>query len=74
MRAPFIVKLKTCMHAWDTIVTDIYPAKVVGLKTVWVNRRAEKRPTEPERTPDYETSNLVSTLDLLHEKHFEPRA
>jgi len=54
----------------DTIVTDVYPAKVVGLKTIWVNRRDEKRPTEPERTPDYETSNLTSALDLLHEKHF----
>jgi len=54
----------------DTIVTDICPAKVVGLKTIWVNRRDEKRPTKPERTPDYETPNLISALDLLHEKHF----
>ena len=52
----------------DTIVTDIYPAKVVGMKTVWVNRKNEKQPTEAERTPDYETSNLTSTLDFLLER------
>jgi FMN phosphatase YigB (HAD superfamily) len=54
----------------DTILTDICPAKAVGFKTIWVNRRDEKRPTEPERTPDYETTNLISALDFLHEKSF----
>jgi len=49
----------------DTILTDIYPAKVVGIKTIWVNRRGEKPPTNPERTPDYEVSNLISALDYL---------
>ena len=63
-------RAKNTVSIGDTIVTDIYPAKVVGMKTMWVNRRDEKRPTEPERTPDYETSNLISALDLLHEKHF----
>lgn len=63
-------KAENTVSIGDTIVTDIYPAKVVGIKTIWVNRRNEKRPTEPERTPDCETSNLTSALDFLHEKQF----
>lgn len=59
-------KAENTVSIGDTIVTDIYPAKVVGIKTIWVNRRNEKRPTEPERTPDCETSNLTSALDFLH--------
>ena len=50
----------------DTILTDIYPAKLVGIKTIWVNRNNEKTPTEPERTPDHETSNLTSALGFLN--------
>jgi len=49
----------------DTILTDIYPAKVVGIKTIWVNRRGEKPPTNSERTPDHEVLNLISALDYL---------
>ncbi len=50
----------------DTILTDIYPAKTVGMKTIWINRRKEKTPTKLRRIPDYETSDLISALDFLH--------
>lgn len=59
-------KAEDTVSIGDTILTDIYPAKLVGIKTIWVNRTNEKTPTEPERTPDYETSKLTSALDLLN--------
>jgi FMN phosphatase YigB (HAD superfamily) len=59
-------KAENTVSIGDTILTDIYPAKVVGIKTIWVNRRNEKKPIEPEKTPDYETSNLISALNIIH--------
>jgi hypothetical protein len=37
------------------------------MKTIWVNRRNEKTPIEPEKTPNYETLNLISALDTIEE-------
>lgn len=61
-------KAENTVSIGDTIFTDIYPAKVVGMKTIWVNRRDEKMLTESERAPDLETSNLTSALDFLNKK------
>lgn len=61
-------KAKNTVSIGDTILTDIYPARMVGMKTVWVNRRDEKAPTELGRTPDYEAFNLISALDYLHSR------
>jgi putative hydrolase of the HAD superfamily len=52
----------------DTILTDVYPAKVVGIKTIWVNRSGERPPTDHGRAPDYEVPNLISALDYLQIK------
>ena len=49
----------------DTILTDIYPAKAVGIGTIWVNRRGEEAPREPERTPDHEVPDLSSALERI---------
>jgi FMN phosphatase YigB (HAD superfamily) len=52
----------------DTILTDIYPAKVVGINTIWVNRKNEEPPTHRMRRPDHETSNLILALDFLEKQ------
>ena len=59
-------KAEDTLSVGDTLLTDIYPAKLVGIKTIWVNRNNEKAPGEPERRPDHETQNLISVLDALN--------
>ena len=49
----------------DSILTDIYPAKLVGIKTIWVNRKKERCNTESDRTPDYKTNNLIAAINYL---------
>jgi len=49
----------------DTILTDIYPAKAVGIRTVWVNRKSEEPPTDAVTTPDYEVTDLYSALNYV---------
>ncbi|MEM2904291.1 MAG: HAD family hydrolase [Candidatus Bathyarchaeia archaeon] len=48
----------------DAPLTDIKPAKAVGLKTVWLNRRGALMPYESLR-PDYEVRNLTEALTAL---------
>ena len=55
-------KAENTISIGDTILTDIHPAKVVGIRTIWVNRRNEKTHTKPNYTPDHETSNLVCNI------------
>ena len=50
----------------DTVFTDIYPAEVVGIKTIWVNRKTEQTLVRSQRTPISEVSNLISALNLLN--------
>ena len=59
-------KAENTVSIGDTLLTDIYPAKVAGIKTIWVNRKKEKITIDPEKTPDYETSNLIPALDILN--------
>jgi len=47
----------------DTPTHDIAPAKAVGIKTIWLNRKNEKILAEIK--PDYEASNLLEAYDLL---------
>lgn len=49
----------------DSLLTDIYPAKSVGIKTVWVNRKKGFRHLNPDKCPDYVTKDLVSVIDYL---------
>ena len=50
----------------DSIVTDIYPAKLVGIKTVWVNRKKEnEKELNRDKTPDYIVTNLLEAIDYL---------
>jgi FMN phosphatase YigB (HAD superfamily) len=56
---------KDVVSIGDSILTDIYPAKLVGIKTVWVNRKKEKGPLESDKNPNYTTKDLISAIDYL---------
>ncbi|WP_455279409.1 HAD family hydrolase [[Eubacterium] cellulosolvens] len=49
----------------DTLSHDIFPAKSMGIITIWVNRRNEDL-SKGNNMPDYEISNLLETLDKLN--------
>jgi FMN phosphatase YigB (HAD superfamily) len=49
----------------DTPLSDIRPAKIVGIKTIWVNRAMEDIPRSSELLPDYETRNLKEAVDII---------
>jgi putative hydrolase of the HAD superfamily len=48
----------------DTLSHDIFPAKSIGIVTIWINRRNEKK-SKDNNMPDYEVSNLLEALDKL---------
>jgi len=48
----------------DAPLTDIKPAKAVGIRTVWLNRRGLPMPYEG-LSPDYEVRNLVEACTAL---------
>ncbi len=60
------------LHVAQSLYHDIAPAKVLGLKTVWVNRRKGKDgfgATPPaDAQPDFEVPDLQTLADLLEEK------
>ncbi len=49
----------------DTPLSDIRPAKLVGIKTIWVNRNQEPRPPEEDQIADYETSGLSKAVEII---------
>ncbi|MBS7619029.1 HAD family hydrolase [Candidatus Bathyarchaeota archaeon] len=49
----------------DTILSDIKPAKQAGIKTIWVNRRGEPIPQEPDSMPDNIASNLMEATNII---------
>lgn len=51
----------------DTLSHDIYPAKSIGIMTIWINRRNEKK-SKDKNMLDYEISNLLDALDKLNLK------
>lgn len=49
----------------DSILNDIVPAKAVGMRTVWVNRRREEPPIDLKMIPDCEVEDLISALNYI---------
>lgn len=49
----------------DTPLSDIRPARMVGIRTIWVNRRGEPRPDKEEQRADHEVSDLMEAANLL---------
>ncbi|KON29928.1 hypothetical protein AC482_05260 [miscellaneous Crenarchaeota group-15 archaeon DG-45] len=51
----------------DTPMSDIRPAKAVGITTIWVNRRGEPTPENPDQRPDFEVHDLIEAVEVLSE-------
>jgi putative hydrolase of the HAD superfamily len=49
----------------DTPLSDIRPAKLVGINTIWVNRVNEPQPEESDQIPDFEVENLIQIVDII---------
>jgi HAD superfamily hydrolase (TIGR01509 family) len=49
----------------DTPLSDIRPAKLVGIKTIWVNRNQEPKPLEKDQIADYETKGLRKAVEII---------
>lgn len=49
----------------DTPLSDIRPAKILGMKTIWVNRRGEPMPGSPDQLADREVHDLLEAAELL---------
>lgn len=56
----------------DTPLSDIRPAKMVGIRTIWVNRRGEPRPDVEEQVADHEVYELMEAVDLISGIDFSP--
>lgn len=49
----------------DTTMSDIRPARAVGITTIWVNRRGEPMPDDADQRPDHEVRNLLEAAEVL---------
>lgn len=56
---------KQVVSIGDSILTDIYPAKLVGINTIWVNRKSKAQNLEIDETPDHTAKDLISTIKYL---------
>lgn len=58
------------LHAAESVYHDIIPARELGLKTAWVNRRNQctislTGPPDPREQPDFECVDLQALVELL---------
>ena len=49
----------------DTPLSDIRPAKLLGIKTIWLNRREEPKPNNSDQIADYEVDSLTEAVNLI---------
>jgi HAD superfamily hydrolase (TIGR01509 family) len=59
------VKPAETVSVGDTPLSDIRPAKLVGIKTIWVNRNQEPRPIEEDQIADYEARSLSKAVKII---------
>ena len=58
-------KNKRAVSIGDSLNTDIYPAKLVGIKTVWVDRSNLNKELNAEKTPWHTVNDLISAIDFI---------
>jgi HAD superfamily hydrolase (TIGR01549 family) len=56
---------KNTVSVGDTPLSDIRPAKLLGIHTIWINRVNELRPSEPDQVADYEVDELLSAVKII---------
>jgi putative hydrolase of the HAD superfamily len=49
----------------DTPLSDIRPAKLIGVHTIWVNRINESKPLYSDQIAEYEVTNLLEAVDII---------
>jgi HAD superfamily hydrolase (TIGR01549 family) len=49
----------------DTPLSDIRPARMVGIRTIWVNRRGEPEPSAEDERADHEVGGLLEAVRLI---------
>lgn len=49
----------------DTPLSDIRPAKLVGIRTIWLNRRCEPIPVSVDQRADHQVADLLQAVELL---------
>ncbi|MCX7908442.1 MAG: HAD-IA family hydrolase [Ignavibacteria bacterium] len=63
------VEPKDILHIAQSLYHDVKPAKELGIKAIWVNRRKDKKGTGAtpfvEIHPDFEVPDLKSLVNLL---------
>lgn len=58
-------KAEETVSVGDTPLSDIRPANLTGITTIWLNRDGEPKPTAPDSTPDHEVSDLTQATDII---------
>lgn len=59
------VASKEAVSIGDTPLSDILPAKLVNMTSIWLNRRGEKWPKNVPEKPDYTVRTLTEALELF---------
>lgn len=49
----------------DTPLSDIRPAKMVGIRTIWLNRRGEQPTTSEDQRADHQVEDLLQAVELI---------
>ena len=49
----------------DTPLSDIRPAKLIGIGTIWLNRRNEPTPSDHEQVADFQATTLEEAVKHL---------
>lgn len=57
----------------DTPLSDIRPAKLAGIGTIWLNRRGEPAPASEDQEADHEVKDLLQAAEILREWRVQKR-
>jgi HAD superfamily hydrolase (TIGR01549 family) len=58
-------KAEDTVSIGDTPLSDIRPAKLAGITTIWLNRREEPIPLAEDQKADHEVVNLLQAVRIL---------
>jgi FMN phosphatase YigB (HAD superfamily) len=56
---------RTTFSVGDTPLSDIRPANLTGITTIWLNRINEPIPTAPDTTPHQTVTNLSQATEII---------
>ena len=56
---------RTTYSVGDTPLSDIRPANLTGITTIWLNRVNEPPPTAPDTTPHHTATTLTQATEII---------